>query len=134
MRSMDFVRWHNPSQAFTTKHVSYPQLTATQSKAMVTWFFGPQYFLQPFLKSRGDGKIKNISRVKIITPLYPYTFYKILNFFLIFSKSKNVDKQDWYIWARFFHCHKNAIVKLAQVFLQIILSRETSENIAIQKR
>ncbi len=26
---MDFVRWHNPSQALTAKDVSYPQLTAT---------------------------------------------------------------------------------------------------------
>ncbi len=24
-----FVRWYNPSQAFTAKHVSYPKLTAT---------------------------------------------------------------------------------------------------------
>ncbi len=31
MRSMDFVRWHNPSQAFTAKHVSYLQLTATNT-------------------------------------------------------------------------------------------------------
>ena len=26
---MDFISWYNPSQAFTAKHVSYPQLTAT---------------------------------------------------------------------------------------------------------
>ena len=26
---MDFVRWYNPSQAYTVKHVSNPQLTAT---------------------------------------------------------------------------------------------------------
>ncbi len=29
MRSMDFVRWYNPSQAYTVKHVSNPQLTTT---------------------------------------------------------------------------------------------------------
>ena len=28
-RSMDFVRWYSPSQAYSAKHVSYPQLTAT---------------------------------------------------------------------------------------------------------
>ncbi len=26
---MDFISWYNPSQAYTVKHVSYPQLTAT---------------------------------------------------------------------------------------------------------
>ena len=29
MRSMDFVRCYNPSQAYTVKHVSNQQLTAT---------------------------------------------------------------------------------------------------------
>ncbi len=28
-RSMENIRWHNPSQVLTAKHVSYPQLTAT---------------------------------------------------------------------------------------------------------
>ena len=28
-RSMENVKWHNPSQVLTAKHVSYPQLTAT---------------------------------------------------------------------------------------------------------
>ncbi len=36
-RSMNFVRWHNPSQELTAKHVSCPQLTAT-----------PQYLLTDF--------------------------------------------------------------------------------------
>ena len=26
---MDFISWYSPSQAFATKHVSYPRLTAT---------------------------------------------------------------------------------------------------------
>ncbi len=29
MRSMEFIRWYNPSQAYTVNHVSYQQLTAT---------------------------------------------------------------------------------------------------------
>ncbi len=29
IRSMDFARWYTPSQPFTVKHVSYPQLTST---------------------------------------------------------------------------------------------------------
>ena len=28
---VDFNSWHNPSQAFTEKHVSYPRLTATHA-------------------------------------------------------------------------------------------------------
>ncbi len=34
-RSMIFVRWHSPSQALTTKHVLYPQLTAIVCHVMI---------------------------------------------------------------------------------------------------
>ena len=47
MRSMDCVMWYNPSQAFTAKHVSYPQLSPqdynvniprlSQRRAKVHW-------------------------------------------------------------------------------------------------
>ena len=32
---MDFISWYNPSQAYTVKHVSYPQLTATPLAGLV---------------------------------------------------------------------------------------------------
>ena len=35
-------------------------------KATVTWFLGPRVCLEPFLKSRGDGKIKKNSPVAIL--------------------------------------------------------------------
>ncbi len=32
-RSMENMKWYSPSQVFTAKHVSYPQLTATGQRS-----------------------------------------------------------------------------------------------------
>ncbi len=44
---MTYVRWYNPSQAFTAKHVSYPQLTATPLKAYCSAIWRIQFCI-PF--------------------------------------------------------------------------------------
>ncbi len=63
---MDFARWYNPSQAFTVKHVSYPQLTATVLNPLVLLlFFGNQSGNPPAGLAGGNQDHNEIS---VFTP------------------------------------------------------------------
>ena len=62
------IRWHNPSQAFTTKHVSYPQLTATICFAFylfysheITWHLRKWRYREDFQCHYSDCECQSIA-------------------------------------------------------------------------